>query len=115
MDHYETGLTGRLWEERRVADEACCSERLPHLSWPDRIEHYHHTTGNPQSLFMGGDGRVAGIFIMGNDYRVKSNTTAAILPHTSSGSRRYSPTSVASFICSPAKSDLDLILTRGHQ
>jgi hypothetical protein len=72
MDHYETGLTGRLWEERRVADEACCSERLPHLSWPDRIEHYHHTTGNPQSLFMGGDGRVAGIFIMGNDYRVKS-------------------------------------------
>ena len=41
MDHYETGLTGRLWEERRVADEACCSERLPHLSWPDRIEHYH--------------------------------------------------------------------------
>jgi hypothetical protein len=46
--------------------------QAPSLSWPDRIEHYHRATGNPQSLFMGGDGRVAGIMIMGNDYRVKS-------------------------------------------
>lgn len=37
-----------------------------------RIEHYHRVTGYPRSLFIGGDGRICGIWIMGNDYRVKS-------------------------------------------
>lgn len=37
-----------------------------------RIEHYHRVTGFPRSLFIGGDGRIVGIWIMGNDYRVKS-------------------------------------------
>jgi hypothetical protein len=57
-------MSGELWWSTWVGEVR--------MSWPDRIKHYHHTTGNPQSLFMGGDGRVAGIFIMGNDYRVKS-------------------------------------------
>lgn len=42
------------------------------LSWPDRIAHYEKVTGFPQSLFIAGDGRVVGLWIMGNDYRVKS-------------------------------------------
>lgn len=42
------------------------------LSWPDRIAHYEKVTGFPKSLFIAGDGRVVGLWIMGNDYRVKS-------------------------------------------
>lgn len=38
----------------------------------DRIHNYHELTKNPKSLFLGGDGRIIGVFIMGNDYRVKS-------------------------------------------
>jgi len=38
----------------------------------ERIEHYHKATGFPTSLFIGGDGRIVGTWIMGNDYRVKS-------------------------------------------
>lgn len=38
----------------------------------DRIANYHTATGFPESLFLGGDGRIAGVWIMGNDYRVKS-------------------------------------------
>ena len=41
-------------------------------SWQDRIDNYARVTGFPQSLFIGGDGRVLGTWIMGNDYRVKS-------------------------------------------
>jgi hypothetical protein len=37
-----------------------------------RIRSYHKTTGFPESLFIGGDGRIVGTWIMGNDYRVKS-------------------------------------------
>lgn len=42
------------------------------ISWQDRIDNYAKVTGFPNSLFMAGDGRVVGTFIMGNDYRVKS-------------------------------------------
>jgi len=42
------------------------------LTLQDRIDSYHKMTGFPQGLFVGGDGRIAGIFVMGNDYRVKS-------------------------------------------
>jgi hypothetical protein len=38
----------------------------------ERVDHYHQATGFPLSLFVGGDGRVYGTWIMGNDYRVKS-------------------------------------------
>lgn len=37
-----------------------------------RIINYHIVTGFPKSLFIGGDGRIVGVWIMGNDYRVKS-------------------------------------------
>lgn len=37
-----------------------------------RITSYHIRTGFPTSLFLGGDGRIVGTWIMGNDYRVKS-------------------------------------------
>jgi hypothetical protein len=37
-----------------------------------RINGYHAMTGFPESLFLGGDGRIVGVWIMGNDYRVKS-------------------------------------------
>ena len=42
------------------------------MTLEERIENYAKVTGFPQGLFIGGDGRIAGIFIMGNDYTVKS-------------------------------------------
>lgn len=42
------------------------------MDWPARLANYHRETGFPQSLFIAGDGRVVGTWIMGNDYRVKS-------------------------------------------
>ena len=42
------------------------------MNWQDRIENYKRETGFPEALFIGADGRVVGTWIMGNDYRVKS-------------------------------------------
>jgi hypothetical protein len=42
------------------------------MDWAARIENYDRATGFPRSLFVAGDGRVVGTWIMGNDYRVKS-------------------------------------------
>lgn len=43
------------------------------MNWQDRIDNYCQITKFPRSLFIGEDGRVVGTWIMGNDYRVKSN------------------------------------------
>lgn len=43
------------------------------MTLQERIDDYHRITGFPKSLFIGGDGRIIGVWIMGNDYRVKSN------------------------------------------
>jgi len=43
------------------------------MTWQERIESYHKVTGYPNALFVAGDGRVVGTWIMGNDYRVKSH------------------------------------------
>ncbi len=43
------------------------------MEWQDRIDSYCRITKFPRSLFIGEDGRVVGTWIMGNDYRVKSN------------------------------------------
>lgn len=42
------------------------------MNWQERIENYGRVTGFPRSLFIAEDGRVVGTWIMGNDYRVKS-------------------------------------------
>ena len=42
------------------------------MNWDDRIANYEQETKYPKSLFIGGDGRVVGTWIMGNNYRVKS-------------------------------------------
>jgi hypothetical protein len=42
------------------------------MNWQERIKNYHAVTGFPESMFIGGDGRAQGMWIMGNDYRVKS-------------------------------------------
>jgi hypothetical protein len=42
------------------------------LTWQDRIDNYEKVTGFPQALFIAGDGRIVGTWIMGNDYRVRS-------------------------------------------
>jgi hypothetical protein len=42
------------------------------MDWEDRIANYVRVTGFPRSLFISEDGRVVGTWIMGNDYRVKS-------------------------------------------
>ncbi len=39
------------------------------MNWVERIVNYELVTGYPKSLFIGGDGRVIGVFIMGNDFR----------------------------------------------
>ena len=38
----------------------------------ERIDNYVRETRFPRSLFVSGDGRIVGTWIMGNDYRVKS-------------------------------------------
>jgi hypothetical protein len=43
------------------------------MQWQDRIDSYAAKTGFPKSLFISGDNRVVGTWIMGNDYRVKSS------------------------------------------
>jgi len=42
------------------------------MNWEDRIQSYVAATKFPRSLFIAEDGRVVGTWIMGNDYRVKS-------------------------------------------
>lgn len=42
------------------------------MNWTQRIENYAKETGFPVSMAIGGDGRVFGIFRMGNNYQVKS-------------------------------------------
>lgn len=42
------------------------------MTLADRIASYERLTGFPGCLFLGGDGRIVGTWIMGNDYRVKS-------------------------------------------
>lgn len=42
------------------------------MEWEQRIENYVRVTGFPRSLFVSEDRRVVGTWIMGNDYRVKS-------------------------------------------
>lgn len=42
------------------------------MTLQERIDNYVKVTKMPLSLFVGGDGRIAGTWIMGNDYRVKS-------------------------------------------
>jgi hypothetical protein len=43
------------------------------MNWNERIENYARETRFPVSMAIGGDGRVFGIFRMGNNYRVKSD------------------------------------------
>ena len=42
------------------------------MNWPERIENYKKETGYPQALSIGEDGRVNGMWIMGNAYGVSS-------------------------------------------
>jgi len=42
------------------------------MTWQERIQNYVKETGFPEALFVGADGRVVGTWIMGNNYRVKS-------------------------------------------
>lgn len=42
------------------------------MLWTDRIHNYEKVTKFPKSLFIGGDGRVVGTWIMGNNYKVAS-------------------------------------------
>jgi hypothetical protein len=42
------------------------------MNWQDRLDNYHQVTGFPQGLFIAGDGRVVGTWILGNNYQVKS-------------------------------------------
>jgi hypothetical protein len=47
--------------------------RIDDMKNQDRIESYIKQTGFPRSLFISDDERIVGTWIMGNDYRVKSN------------------------------------------
>ena len=48
------------------------SDVIDCMTWDDRIINYERVTGFPRSMFVADDGRVVGTWIMGNDYRVKS-------------------------------------------
>jgi hypothetical protein len=41
------------------------------FTWQDRIDSYNQHSSFPNSLFIAGDGRVVGTFILGQDYRNK--------------------------------------------
>lgn len=41
-------------------------------TWQERIDHYVAATGLPRSMFVMEDGSVVGVWVMGQDYRVKS-------------------------------------------
>lgn len=43
------------------------------MTLEERIDNYNKVTGFPGSLFVGGDGRLVGTWVMGNNYRVKSS------------------------------------------
>lgn len=48
-------------------------EPVPDIyGWNERIDNYTFETGFPRSLFLAADGRLVGTWILGNDYRVKS-------------------------------------------
>lgn len=38
----------------------------------DRLRHYNDKSGFPESLFQAGDGSIVGVWVMGNNYTVKS-------------------------------------------
>lgn len=42
------------------------------MTLAERIANYHRVTGFPESLFIGGDGRIVGTWIMGQNYKVAS-------------------------------------------
>lgn len=44
----------------------------PAMTWQARVENYTKETGFPQGLFVAGDGRCVGTWIMGQNYTVKS-------------------------------------------
>lgn len=43
------------------------------MTLEERIENYERESGFPPCLFVGGDGRMVGTWVMGNNYRVKSS------------------------------------------
>jgi hypothetical protein len=45
-------------------------EKSATMTWTERLQNYAHKSGFPQGLSLGADGRVFGMWIMGNDYRV---------------------------------------------
>lgn len=59
---------------REAKNELAVLRRKPSdpYRWLPRVENYEFETGFPASLFVGADGRLVGTWIMGNDYRVKS-------------------------------------------
>src|SRR5438477_11335869 len=42
------------------------------MRWEERVDNYVRETRFPRSLFISEEGRIVGTWIMGNDYRVKS-------------------------------------------
>ena len=50
------------------------------MTLAERIDSYHARMPYPQSLFLAGDGRIVGTWIMGNDYRATSDVYGSY-PH----------------------------------
>jgi hypothetical protein len=70
-----TGGAARTVATALSADLARLVNRDPPFDpwgWADRIENYRFETGYPDAIFISADGRLVGTWIMGNDYRVKS-------------------------------------------
>lgn len=56
-------------QTKQVQHPFCSSPNHMTLTLQERIDNYHKITGYPQSLWLGGDNRISGMFIMGNNYQ----------------------------------------------
>lgn len=50
------------------------------MTLQERVDNYHKVTGFPTSMMVGGDGRISGMWIMGNNYQRTANYYGAY-PH----------------------------------
>ena len=80
------------------------SDVIDCMTWDDRISNYERMTGFPRSMFVADDGRVVGTWIMGNDYRVKSEYYGGYPAGYLKRIRSMFQTNGASCICSVARS-----------
>src|ERR1700733_13225330 len=72
MKMFCCSVSRRFFARERLGQVVPMKRRNSAMYWEERIANYVRETGFPKSLFVAADDRVVGTWIMGNDYRVKS-------------------------------------------